>query len=463
MQRLRVLILAAGKGTRMKSTRAKALHRVGGLPMLEHVVRAARKVSGDVSVVVGHQAESVMEAVGNVEFIRQNGQRGTGHAVMAAREAIQDASDVLILPGDVPLVSAGVLGAFVDFYRSGGFAGAVLTATLEDAGGYGRIVRRSRNEIDRIVEDRDANAEIRQIREVNSAICAFAVPELLDALDRVRTDNVQKEYYLTDVVGILSEKGSRIGAFETPEPTETLGINSRQELAAVDRLLRRRKCQALMDAGVTIMDPESAWIDTDVSIGQDSLIYPSVAIEGTSELGPEVTVRSYTRITDSKVGRGSTILEGCVIEQSEIRRQVQVGPSAHLRPGSVLEDRVRVGNYVEIKKSRLGKGTKAGHLAYLGDTETGRDVNVGAGVITCNYDGVHKHPTSIADEVFIGSDSQLIAPVRVGKGAYVAAGSTITDDVPAHALAIGRGRQVIKKDWKKNRTHKARARGTRKG
>jgi bifunctional UDP-N-acetylglucosamine pyrophosphorylase/glucosamine-1-phosphate N-acetyltransferase len=459
MGRLAVLILAAGKGTRMKSDRAKVLHPVGGLPMLEYVVRAARSVSHEVSVVVGYQAERVMASVGDVGFVRQARQLGTGHAVIAARRAIEGASEVLILPGDVPLVSAGVLGAFVDFYRGGEFAGAVLTATLEDPSGYGRIIRRSRHEIDRIVEDCDANAEIRQIREVNSAICAFDVARLLEALDKLGTENTQGEYYLTDVVGLLSEEGSRIGAFEAPDPTETLGINSRRELAAADRLLRRRKCDSLMNEGVSIMDPESAWIDTDVRIGPDSIIYPFVTIEGASVLASETTVRSFTRLTDTNVGRRSTILENCVIEQSEIHDNVQIGPSARMRPGCVLEDGVKIGNFVELKRSRLGKGTRAGHLSYLGDTETGRNVNVGAGTITCNYDGLRKHPTLIGDNVFIGSDSQLIAPVRIGKGAYVAAGSTITEDVPAHALAIGRARQTVKKGWAKKRAEKAGTKG----
>lgn len=454
MGRLTVLILAAGKGTRMKSQRAKVLHRVGGLPMIEHVVRAARQVADQVAVVVGHEAESVIEAVGDADFVTQKQQLGTGHAVICARDVIRGASDVLVLPGDVPLIGGGVLEAFVDFFRSGGFAGAVLTATLEDPGGYGRIIRRSGHEIDRIVEDRDASPEIRRIREVNSAVCAFNVPDLLSALDELGTHNVQKEYYLTDVVEILSGRGARIGAFETPDASQTLGVNSRSELAAADRLMKWRKCDALMESGVSIMDPTSTWIDTDVCVGEDSIIHPSVTIEGTSKLDREVTVRSFSRITDTKIGRGTTILENSVIEGSEIHEDVRIGPSAHLRPGCVLEEGVRIGNFVEIKKSRLGRGTKAGHLAYIGDARIGRDVNVGAGAITCNYDGVQKHETRVGDGVFIGSDSQLIAPVRIGKGAYVAAGSTITEDVPPHALAIGRGRQVIKKGWaQRSKTH----------
>lgn len=456
MGKLTALILAAGKGTRMKSARAKVLHRVGGLPMLEHVVRAARSVADEVCVVVGYQADAVMEAVSDVSFVRQDRQLGTGHAVIAARESLGRASDVLILPGDVPLIRPAVLGAFIDFYLSGGFAGAVLTANLENPAGYGRIVRRSRHELDRIVEDRDASSDIRRIGEVNSGVCTFGVSDLLSALDRLGTENAQKEYYLTDVVGILSEQGSRVGAFETPDPTQTLGINSRAELAAAERLMRRRKCESLMEAGVTIMDPDTAWIDTDVSIGEDSVIYPSVTIEGASRLRGEVTVRSFSRITNTEVGRGTVVLEGSVIEDSEIHENVQIGPSAHMRPGCVLEEGVKIGNFVEIKKSRLGKGTKAGHLSYLGDTETGERVNVGAGTITCNYDGVRKNPTRIGNDVFIGSDSQLIAPVTIGDGAYIGAGSTITDDVPAGALAIGRGRQVVKPDWARQRAESRR-------
>jgi bifunctional UDP-N-acetylglucosamine pyrophosphorylase/glucosamine-1-phosphate N-acetyltransferase len=274
---------------------------------------------------------------------------------------------------------------------------------------------------------------------------------LFDALDQTRTDNAQKEYYLTDAVGILTGGNHRVGAFEVQDVIEASGINSRQELAAADRVMRSRKNDELMESGVSILDPASARIDYDVRIGPDSAIHPFVTIEGTSTLANEVTVRSHSRITNSRVGSRTTVLDGSVIVDSEIGDDVSVGPRAHLRMGAVLENRVKVGNFVEVKKSRLGEGTKAMHLAYIGDATIGKNVNVGAGVITCNYDGVNKHQTIIEDDVFVGSDSQLIAPVRIGQGAYVAAGSTISEDVPADALAIGRGRQVVKNDWAKKR------------
>ena len=446
MPRLSVLILAAGEGTRMKSKKAKVLHQVGGLPMLEFVVRAARSVSDEVHVVVGHQAQAVQAVVEGVHFIRQEQQLGTGHAVMAARESLWNAGDILILPGDVPLIQSETLRTLANFHREGSFGGSLVTATVEDPHGYGRVVRRSENEVASIVEDRDGNAEMLRIQEINSGVYLFDSSLLFDALERTRTDNAQHEYYLTDVVRILSEEGHRFGAFELEDPTEVLGINSQKQLAVVDREIRRQKCESLMAGGVSILGPDTVRIDADVQIGADSVIYPSVAIEGASILGEDVTVRSCCRITDSKVGDGSTILDGCVMDQSEVRSDVRIGPYAHLRMGTILESHVRVGNFVEIKKSKLDEGTKSMHLTYLGDADVGKDVNVGAGTITCNYDGVNKHKTTIEEGVFIGSNSSLVAPIRIEKHSYVGAGSTITEDVPADSLAIGRGRQVVKKD-----------------
>jgi bifunctional UDP-N-acetylglucosamine pyrophosphorylase/glucosamine-1-phosphate N-acetyltransferase len=454
MQKLTVLILAAGAGTRMKSRKAKVLHHVGGLPMLEFVVRAAREVSDDVHVVVGHQGKAVQDAVDGVHFIQQEEQLGTGHAVMAARESLHNAGQLLILPGDVPLIQSETLRKLADFNRDGSFAASLAMATVEDPHGYGRIVRRSANEIDSIVEHRDGQDEVLEIREINSGIYVFDSALLFDALERTRTDNAQKEYYLTDVVRIFSEEGHRFGAFEIEDPAEASGINSRKQLARVDRELRRRKCESLMEAGVSILDPETVRIDADVQIGADSVIYPSVAIEGTSILGEDVSVRSFSRITDSKVGDRSTVLDGCIMDQSEVRSDVRIGPYAHLRMGALLESKVRVGNFVEIKKSKLAEGTKAMHLTYLGDAEIGKDVNVGAGTITCNYDGVNKNKTTIEDGVFIGSNSSLVAPIRIEKNAYLGAGSTITEDVPPDSLAIGRGRQVVKKDRMKEKGKK---------
>ena len=462
MNDLTVLILAAGKGTRMKSAKAKVLHAVGGLPIIEFVVRAARQVSEDVRVVVGHQAEAVRDAVQGVSFVNQTEQLGTGHAVMAARDELAEAArHLLILPGDVPLIRAATLEAFFEFHREGDFQGSVLTATIDDPHGYGRVVRRSTHEVDRtvaevdsIIEHRDAESDVLEIREINSGIYLFDTRLLFEVLDKIRPDNAQEEYYLTDAVGILTGDGGRVGAYPVEDVREASGINSRRELAEVDRILRDRKSDELMESGVSILDPVTAWIDADVQIGPDSVIHPSVRVEGNSSLDEGVTIRSYNRISNSRIGARTTILDGCVISDSEIGDDVSVGPRAHLRMGAVLENKVKVGNFVEVKKSRLGEGTKAMHLAYIGDATIGKNVNLGAGVITCNYDGVKKHQTIIEDNVFVGSDSQLIAPVRIGQGAYVAAGSTISDDVPADALAIGRGRQVVKDDWAKKRKHR---------
>jgi bifunctional UDP-N-acetylglucosamine pyrophosphorylase/glucosamine-1-phosphate N-acetyltransferase len=449
---LKALILAAGKGTRMKSRKAKVLHKAGGRTLVEHAVRAARGVSSDAYIVVGYQTEKVREVLPNAKFIEQKKQLGTGHAVMAARKSFAHyRGHVLILPGDVTLIRPSTLEAFVKFHRQGGYRASVLTADVPDPTNYGRIVRRGENAIERIVEHRDASPEILEIKEINSGIYLFSAPVLFAALTRIRNSNAQREYYLTDVVEILVSQGLQVAAWKAPEAAEILGINTRQELAAVDRIMRRRKCESLMSDGVTIIDPGSTFIDEDVRIGTDSVIYPFVQIYGGSVIGDDVTIHSYSRISNSKIGARATLLEGCVIADSAVGEDGFVGPFAHLRPGTALADKVKVGNFVEIKKSSLGEGTKAPHLAYVGDATVGKNVNIGAGVITCNYDGFSKHATVIEDDAFIGTDSQLIAPVRIGKRAYVAAGSSITDDVPPDALAIARGRQTIKEGWAKGR------------
>ncbi len=455
MENLRVLILAAGKGTRMKSRYAKVLHRVGGRTLIEHVLETARSVSSDVTIVVGHSADQVKALVPDVKFIDQKEQLGTGHAVMSAREAFSGyIGDAVVLPGDVPLIETGTLESFVKFHRDGGFCASVLTADIENPHGYGRIVRRNNHEVESIVEHRDATPEILKISEINSSIYVFSAPALFDALTKIRNDNAQREYYLTDVIGVLVRQGQKVGAFKIRSADESLGINTRQELVVADRVLRRRKCEALMSEGVTIVDPDSTYIDADVQIGADTVICPSVQIQGPSIIGEDVTIHSFSRITNSRIGAGTTLLNGCVIVDSLLGERVSVGPYAHVRMGAFLADTVRVGNFVEIKKSTLDRGTKSMHLAYLGDATIGKNVNVGAGVITCNYDGVAKHQTIIEDGVFVGTDSQLIAPVRIGKDAYVAAGSSITDDVPPESLAIARGRQAVKEGWVKARKKK---------
>jgi bifunctional UDP-N-acetylglucosamine pyrophosphorylase/glucosamine-1-phosphate N-acetyltransferase len=455
MENLRVLILAAGKSTRMKSKYAKVLHRVGGQTLLEHVLRSARSVSADVWVVVGHTADKVKASVSEVKFVDQNEQLGTGHAVLAARNHFAGyTGDLLVLPGDVPLIKVETLQAFVKFHRDGGYSASVLTADADNPCGYGRIVRRNDNEVDSIVEHRDATPEILKIPEINSGIYVFNAPALFQALSKIRNNNAQREYYLTDVIGILVTQRDRVGAFKVPSVEEVLGINTRQELAQVDRVMRRRKCEALMSEGVTIIDPDTTFIDGDVQIGADTTIYPSVQIYGQTVIGDDVTIHSFTRISNSKIGSRSTVLEGCIVDESAMAEEVTIGPFTRLRPQSVLADKVKVGNFVEIKKSTLGVGSKSMHLAYLGDATIGKNVNIGAGVITCNYDGEHKHPTVVEDGAFVGTDTQLIAPVRIGKNAYVAAGSSVTEDVPPESLAIARGRQVNKEGWVKNRKKK---------
>jgi bifunctional UDP-N-acetylglucosamine pyrophosphorylase/glucosamine-1-phosphate N-acetyltransferase len=455
MNNLRILVLAAGKGTRMKSRKAKVLHSVGGSTLVGHVLRAVLPVSKDVLVVVGHQAADVKALLKGVVFVDQTEQLGTGHALMSAKEALQGfTGDLLVLPGDVPLIRTETLREFVQFHREGKFIASVLTADVANPYGYGRIVRRNDNEIASIVEHRDASPDVLKIHEINTSIYVFNTPELFEALSKVRNENAQAEYYLTDVIGILSSERNTVGVWKAPQAEEMLGINTRQEMAFTDRVLRRRKCEALMAEGVTIVDPASTFIDDEVQIGPDTVVFPSVQIYGSSVIGEDVTIQSFSRISNSRIGARSTLLEGCIIVDSTVGEDISIGPYAHLRMGTKLEDTVKVGNFVEIKKSTLGRGTKSMHLAYMGDATIGRNVNIGAGVITVNYDGTNKHATTIEDDAFVGSDSQLIAPVRVGKGGFVAAGSTITEDVPAEALAIGRGRQVNKENRAPHRKKK---------
>jgi bifunctional UDP-N-acetylglucosamine pyrophosphorylase/glucosamine-1-phosphate N-acetyltransferase len=455
MDKLRVLILAAGKSTRMKSKYAKVLHRAGGRTLIEHSVRNARGVAADIWVVVGHSADQVKASVSEVKFVEQNEQLGTGHAVMAAREGFSGYSgDVLVLPGDAPLVTAETLEAFVGFHRAGGYRASVLTADIQEPGGYGRIVRQHGDQVNSIVEHRDAGPEVLKIHEINSGIYVFDAAALFDSLAKVGNQNAQREYYLTDVIGILVAQNQKVGAFKMEAGEEVLGINTRQELAVIDRVLRRRKCESLMRDGVTIIDPGTTYIDSDVQIAPDTIIYPSVQIYGHTIIGEDAQIHSFSRISNSKIGARTTVLEGCVVVDSAVGEDVSVGPYAHLRMGTTLADKVKVGNFVEIKKSDLGSGTKSMHLAYLGDATIGKNVNIGAGVITCNYDGVSKHPTTIEDGAFVGTDSQLIAPVIIGKDAYVAAGSSITENVPPESLAIARGRQSVKEGWVRDRKKK---------
>ena len=447
---LTIVILAAGKGTRLKSDLAKVLHRAGGRALIEHVVRACQPLAKNILVVVGHQAEDVRNAVAplGASTVLQRPQSGTGHAMLIAHAAIEPTARLaIVLPGDAPLIRTETLQALVDAHRSGSAAATVLTAQLADPAGYGRIVRKPGGSVAAIVEDKSASAAEREIHEINSSIYCFSLDKLWPCLAELRPDNAHRELYLTDTIAMLNQKGERVLAVEAADPRETLGCNTRAELAEVDRAFRARKTAALMDAGVTIYLPETVLIDPDVEIAPDTVIEPAVQLLGATRIGSCCTIQTGSILTNATLAHNVFIRQHSVITSSVLGSGAIVGPFAHLREGSDLRAGARVGNFVEIKKTVLGEGVKAMHLTYLGDATIGRDTNIGAGTITCNYDGVKKNPTHIGERVFVGSDSALVAPITVGDGAYIAAGSTVTEDIPADALAIARGRQVNKPGW----------------
>jgi bifunctional UDP-N-acetylglucosamine pyrophosphorylase / glucosamine-1-phosphate N-acetyltransferase len=452
MPDVHVVVLAAGKGTRMKSTLPKVLHRAGGLPLIEQVFRSADALSPQtITVIVGHQAEGVREGLGErlgLHFALQEPQLGTGHAVLQAEPALRGRTGtVVLLSGDVPLLRAATLGELVRVHAERRASATVLTAVLEDPDGYGRIVRGADGSIEAIVEHRDATPEQRQIAEINSGIYAFDLAPLFDALRQIGASNAQGEYYLPDLISIYRSRGLGVETVVADDPREILGVNSRKELADVTAVLKTRRNEELMESGVTIVDPATTFVGPDVTIAADTTIHPGVYLEGRTRIGAGCVIHSGVRIVDSTVEDGVTINNFCVIVESHVARGARIGPFAHIRPQSHVGEDAHVGNFVELKKTALGRGSKANHLSYLGDATIGEKVNVGAGTITCNYDGVSKHQTIIEDGAFIGSDSQLIAPVRIGRGAYVAAGSSVTDDVPPESLAIARSKQTNKEGW----------------
>jgi bifunctional UDP-N-acetylglucosamine pyrophosphorylase/glucosamine-1-phosphate N-acetyltransferase len=388
-----------------------------------------------------------------VQFVLQAEQRGTGHAIMCAREQAQKYQNILVLSGDVPLLRPETMARLRDFHLARKAAMTILTAEPRDPSGYGRIVRAgaASDRVKAIVEQKALGKSQEKIREINSGIYAFAAKPLFAHIDRLTTANAHREFYLTDMAALLVRAKAKVLALKAQDPAEVLGANTLQELSALDATLRARKCSELMAAGVTIYRPETCVIDSDVEIGADTIIEPFVQILGKTRIGSDCRIRSFSVISDSNIDNKVLVRPGCIIDQSEISAGALLGPYSHLRPGSEIGEGAHVGNFVETKKARLGRGAKANHLTYLGDAEIGAGVNVGAGTITCNYDGDKKHVTVIEDGAFIGSDSTLVAPVRIGKGAYIAAGSTITDDVPADALALGRGRQANKEGWAKQR------------
>ena len=451
--RIAVAIMAAGKGTRLKSQLPKVLHEVGGKPLLEHVVRAALHAvpAEDVWAIVGHEAERVQSAIKHtgIKFVLQPQQRGTGHALMVAQDALQGYDHVIVLSGDAPLIPPETIGRLRNFHLEEQAAMTLLTADFENPTGYGRVLRKSPRsaEVRAIVEEKAASVAQRKLREINSGFYVFAVKDLYENIEKLSTDNAHTEYYLTDMAEVLRRARRRVVAWKTDDPAEVLGGNTRAELADIDQKMRLAKCCQLMADGVTIFFPTTCVIDTDVEIAPDTVIEPYVQLLGKTKIGTSSRIRSYSVIRDSQIGDGVIVRPGCVMEEARIGSTAVIGPYSHLRPGSEIGEGAHVGNFVETKKIKLGKGSKANHLTYLGDAEIGAGVNIGAGTITCNYDGVHKHKTVIDDDVFIGSDSTLVAPVRVGKGAYVGAASCITADVPEESLAIGRAQQVVKEGW----------------
>ena len=449
---LETLVLAAGKGTRMKSKLPKVLHKVGGKPMLQHVIDAAKRAGSTREVVViGSGAQLVEQEISGVEFVMQTEQLGTGHAVLSAKEKFV-ASDctVLILCGDTPLLTADLLKDFTTVHEQSNCAATVLTADMPDPKGYGRVIRAEDGSFAKIVEDKDATEDEKKISEVNGGCYCFDAAKLFDALTKVKNNNAQGEYYLPDVLPILMSAGEKIGAFKAEYADEILGINSRVQLAAADKSLRMRKDRELMESGVTIIDPNTTFIDADVVIGQDTIIHPNTYIEGNTVIGSDCEIGPNVRFVNMKVGDNVTA-HFSYCHDAEISDDVTLGPYVHLRPGTKLSERVKIGNFVEVKNSTIGKGTKLPHLQYIGDTDVGENVNIGCGTVTCNYDGKNKHRTNIENNAFIGCNTNLVAPVTVGEGAYTAAGSTITKDVPKEALAVARSRQTNITGWNDKR------------
>ena len=450
-----VVVLAAGQGTRMKSSLPKVLHPVVGRPMIERVLETANALDpSTITLIVGHKAEAIRGRLvkqQNLWFALQEPQLGTAHALQQAESLLAGRSGSLILlSGDVPLLRPNTLRRLLETHRGSGAAATVVTATVDRPYGYGRIVR-TRGRIARIVEERDASPTQRQIKEINSGIYAFDLPPLFDALRGIASQNAQGEFYLTDLIAIYRRRKLPVETLLVENAQEIRGINSRSELAEVSRLVRQKKNEELMAAGVTFIDPATTYVDPEAEIAADTVLHPGVVIEGRTRIGTACEIQAYVRISDSEIGDRVTINSFCLISGAQVAAGAALGPFAHLRPGTTVGEKAKIGNFVELKNTNFGPRSKANHLSYLGDTTVGADVNVGAGTITCNYDGVNKHRTVIEDGAFIGSDSQLVAPVTVGKGAYVGAGSSIVADVPAGALGIARGRQNNVEGWVERR------------
>jgi bifunctional UDP-N-acetylglucosamine pyrophosphorylase/glucosamine-1-phosphate N-acetyltransferase len=446
---INAVILAAGEGTRMKSKYSKVSHKLCGKPIVQHVIDTVKNAGIDnIIVVVGHNADQVKKCIStDVKFVLQEKQLGTGHAVMCSLDLLKDKDGLtLILYGDTPLVSKDTLSSLISYHKNHSLDGTILTADFDDPTGYGRIVRNMSGNVEKIVEHKDATIEEKRITEINSGMYCFNNQDLVNSLKYVKNDNAQREYYLTDVIGIMKSYGKAVGAYKTDDKTDIMGINSRVQLAEAGEVMKKRKNLKLMVDGVTMIDPNSTYIDIDVIIGKDTIIYPGTIIEGMTVIGEECTIGPNSRLTNCIIHDNVEVASSVVIE-SEICSGAHIGPFAYIRPESYIGESVKIGDFVEIKKSKIGSATKIPHLAYVGDAEIGENVNLGCGTITVNYDGKIKHKTIIGDNVFVGCNTNLVAPVKVNNDSYVAAGSTITDEVPKGALAIARERQVNKEGW----------------
>ncbi|MBI5327301.1 MAG: bifunctional UDP-N-acetylglucosamine diphosphorylase/glucosamine-1-phosphate N-acetyltransferase GlmU [Deltaproteobacteria bacterium] len=451
------VIMAAGLGKRMKSDIPKVLHAVAGKPMLFYPIEVVQSLGvKKVVVIVGHKADEVMNTLkseirnpkSEIQYVKQEPQLGTGHAVLCAEGALKHwKGNVLILSGDVPLITKETIHGLLDLHTKRNAAISFISAIVGNPSGYGRVVRDKKNKVVKIVEDKDASQKEKRISEINTGIYFTDASFLFSGLKKIKKENAQGEYYLPDLIEMAVKQGKKVAAFTHINAAEVMGINNRIELAEANEEMRERLNNGLMLSGVTLIAPDTAYIHKDVRVGKDTTIYPNVFLEGATTIGHGCTIEEGCKIINSTIGDNSIIKSHSAIESSMIGHDVSIGPFARLRPECVIEDKARIGNFVEIKKSRLGKGTKANHLSYIGDAIIGEDVNIGAGVITCNYDGVKKHQTIIEDGAFIGSDSQLVAPVKVGKNAYIGSGSTITKDVPANSLALSRAEQRIVEGW----------------
>ena len=445
--------MAAGKGTRLKSKHPKVLHEVGGKPILAHVIAAATQVVSPehVYAIVGYEAERVRAAVveSGVQFVVQNEQRGTGHALMVARNSLSDYDQVIVLSGDAPLITPGTIRKLSAYHAEQKATMTLLSAELQNPFGYGRVIRQNpvEPEVAAIVEEKATSAREKKIREINSGFYVFSVADLYAHIGDLSTENAHREYYLTDMAAVFHRRRKKVVAMKTEDAGEILGTNTRGELVELDSVLRMAKCRQLMSEGVTIYYPATCVIDSDVEVGADTIIEPFVQLLGTTKIGEDCRIRSYSVIRNTRISDRVSVLPGCVMDDSQIAQDAVVGPYSRLRPGSEIGEGAHLGNFVETKKMKIGRGSKANHLSYLGDAEIGEAVNVGAGTITCNYDGMNKHKTVIEDGVFVGSDATLVAPIRIGRGAYIAAGSSITEDVPEDSLALGRARQMVKEGW----------------